>query len=94
MTQALPPSAPEHASALEVHQQIGALTRQLHDSLNGLGLTAKVQDWAGELPDAKSRLSYIARLTGEAAEKVLNQVDEAKALQDHIAAMRDQRVPK
>ncbi|MCX7240189.1 MAG: protein phosphatase CheZ [Burkholderiales bacterium] len=86
MTQALPPSAPEHASALEVHQQIGALTRQLHDSLNGLGLTAKVQDWAGELPDAKSRLSYIARLTGEAAEKVLNQVDEAKALQDHIAA--------
>jgi len=67
-----------------VHQQIGALTRQLHDSLNGLGLTAKVQNWAGELPDAKSRLSYIARLTGEAAEKVLNQVDQAKAQHDFI----------
>jgi chemotaxis protein CheZ len=72
------------SAAVDVHQQIGALTRQLHDSLNGLGLTAKVQNWAGELPDAKSRLSYIARLTGEAAEKVLNQVDQAKAQHDFI----------
>ena len=74
------------ASSIEVHQQIGALTRQLHDSLNGLGFADKVKDLAGELPDAKSRLSYIARLTGEAAEKVLNQVDQAKAQHDHIAS--------
>ena len=74
------------APLVEVHQQLGALTRQLHDSLNGLGLTEKVKDWAGELPDAKSRLSYIARLTGEAAEKVLNQVDQAKAEHDGIAS--------
>lgn len=70
----------------DVHQQLGILTRQLHDSLNGLGLTEKVKGWAGELPDAKSRLSYIARLTGQAAEKVLNEVDQAKAQHDHIAA--------
>lgn len=70
---------------VDIHQQIGALTRQLHDSLNGLGLAEKVKDWAGELPDAKSRLSYIARLTGQAAEKVLNQVDAAKAQHDFIA---------
>jgi chemotaxis protein CheZ len=74
------------APLVEVHQQLGVLTRQLHDSLNGLGLTEKVKDWAGELPDAKSRLSYIARLTGEAAEKVLNQVDQAKAEHDSIAS--------
>ena len=76
----------EGVSPFEIHQQLGALTRQLHDSLNGLGLTEKVKDWAGELPDAKSRLSYIARLTGQAAEKVLNQVDQAKAEQEHIAS--------
>jgi chemotaxis protein CheZ len=70
----------------DVHQRIGALTRQLHDSLNGLGLTDKVKNWAGEIPDAKSRLSYIARLTGEAAEKVLNSVDQAKSQHDYIAA--------
>ncbi|MDT7514270.1 protein phosphatase CheZ [Rhodoferax mekongensis] len=79
------PTAPG-LSTVEVHQQLGALTRQLHDSLNGLGLADKVKDWAGELPDAKSRLSYIARLTGQAAEKVLNQVDQAKEQHDFIAA--------
>jgi len=80
------PALDASPAAMDVHQQIGALTRQLHDSLNGLGLTAKVQNWAGELPDAKSRLSYIARLTGEAAEKVLNEVDQAKAQHDFIKA--------
>jgi chemotaxis protein CheZ len=70
----------------DVHQRIGALTRQLHDSLRGLGLTEKVKSWAGEIPDARTRLSYIARLTGEAAEKVLNNVDQAKLHHDHIAA--------
>ncbi len=70
----------------DIHQSIGVLTRQLHDSLSGLGLTSKLEGWADELPDAKSRLTYIARLTGEAAEKVLNRVDQAKAQQDHIAA--------
>lgn len=74
------------AVSSDIHKSIGVLTRQLHDSLNGLGLTDKVKGWAGELPDAKSRLSYIARLTGEAAEKVLNRVDQAKAQHDHIAA--------
>lgn len=73
-------------AATEVHRQLGTLTRQLHDSLNGLGLTDKVKDWAGELPDAKSRLSYIARLTGEAADKVLNQVDQAKVQHDYITS--------
>ena len=73
-------------STPDVHRMIGVLTRQLHDSLNGLGLTEKVNAWADEIPDAKSRLSYIARLTGEAAEKVLNRVDLAKAQDDHIAA--------
>lgn len=69
----------------DVHQSIGKLTRQLHDALNGLGLADKVKGLTGEIPDAKNRLSYIARLTGEAAEKVLNRVDQAKAQHDFIA---------
>ena len=60
-------------------QLVNLLTRQLHDSLNELGYAEKLRGSMGELPDAQSRLSYIARLTGEAAEKVLNHVDEAKA---------------
>jgi len=85
-------SAPDSGNALapelsnDVHQRIGQLTRQLHDALSGLGLAEKVKSWAGELPDAKDRLSYIARLTGEAAEKVLNNVDQAKQQHEHIAS--------
>ena len=70
----------------DVHQKIGQLTRQLHDALNELGYAAKLRDSMGELPDAQSRLSYIARLTGEAAEKVLSRVELAKAQHEYIAA--------
>jgi chemotaxis protein CheZ len=70
----------------DVHHKIGHLTRQLHDALRELGLADKLKDTAEELPDVKSRLSYIARLTGEAAEKVLNRVDQAKSQHDKIAA--------
>ena len=79
-------SAPNHLISSDIHQSIGLLTRELHNALNGLGLIEKVQDLAGEIPDAQSRLSYIARLTGEAAEKVLNRVDQAKAQNEHIAS--------
>ena len=61
-------------SDLDVHQKIGLLTRQLHDSLTELGYADQLRNTMGELPDAQSRLSYIARLTGEAAEKVLTRV--------------------
>lgn len=69
----------------DVHQKIGILTRQLHDSLNELGYADRLRGSMDELPDAQSRLSYIARLTGEAAEKVLNRVEQAKAQHDYIA---------
>lgn len=70
----------------DIHHKIGQLTRQLHDTLRELGLAEKLRGTADELPDAKSRLSYIARLTGEAAEKVLNRVDQAKSQQDALLA--------
>lgn len=81
------PKAEEQATpAADVHQKIGLLTRQLHDSLNELGYAEKLRGSAGELPDAQSRLSYIARLTGEAAEKVLNRVEQAKTQHDYLAS--------
>ena len=73
------------ADSADVHHKIGQLTRQLHDSLNELGYAEKLRGSMGELPDAQSRLSYIARLTGEAAVKVLNRVEQAKAQHDFIA---------
>ena len=69
----------------EMFQQLGAITRQLHDALKELGFADKLKGTVEQLPDAQSRLSYIARLTGEAAEKVLNHVDGAKSEQQVIA---------
>ena len=66
--------APAGASP-EVFQQLGLITRQLHDTLNQLGVMPKLQQAADGLPDARSRLSYIAKKTGDAANKVLNSVD-------------------
>jgi chemotaxis protein CheZ len=68
-----------------VHYKIGVLTRQLHNSLNELGFADKLRGSMGELPDAQSRLSYIARLTGDAADKVLSQVEVTQAQQDALA---------
>lgn len=70
-----PPAA---AASAEVFQQIGLITRQLHDTLGQLGVMPRLQEAANGLPDARSRLSYIAQKTGEAANKVLNLVDLAK----------------
>ncbi|MEI8324362.1 MAG: protein phosphatase CheZ [Betaproteobacteria bacterium] len=75
-----------NAAPVDVHQKIGVLTRQLHDSLKELGYADSLKGTVDELPDAQSRLSYIARLTGEAAEKVLNRVELAKAQHEHISA--------
>ena len=69
----------------EMFQRLGSITRQLHDALKELGYTDKIKGTVDQLPDAQSRLNYIARLTGEAAEKVLNHVDEGKSEQARIA---------
>lgn len=69
----------------DVHHKIGHLTRQLHDALSELGIAEQLRGTVGEIPDAKSRLTYIARLTGEAAEKVLNRVDQAKAEHERLS---------
>lgn len=70
----------------EVFQRIGEMTRNLHDTLAQLGFMPKLGEITESLPDARSRLTYIATKTGEAAEKVLNLVDQAKAEHEHIAA--------
>ena len=73
-------------AAPEVFKQLGQITRQLHDTLTQLGVMPRLQQAAEGLPDARSRLSYIAKKTGDAADKVLNLVDMAKVEQATIAS--------
>ena len=54
----------------EVFQQIGSITRLLHDTMQQLGVMPLLQTAADGLPDARSRLAYIAEKTATAADKV------------------------
>ena len=65
--------------------RVGSLTRQLHDALRELGLDKNVECAVETLRgDAQSRLHYIAKLTGEAAEKALTAVEKGKTEQGAI----------
>ena len=68
----------------EFLSRIGHMTRTLHDSLRGLGLDKLIEKAASDIPDARDRLDYVARLSEDAAQKVLNATDAASPLQDQI----------
>ena len=69
----------------EVLTQIGLITRQVHDALHQLGVMPKLKEAASGLPDARSRLTYIAEKCGDTANRVLNSVEQAKAEQASMA---------
>ncbi len=70
----------------EFLSRIGHMTRALHESLRGLGLDKLIEKAATDIPDARDRLDYVARLSEQAAQKVLNATDAAGPLQDRIEA--------
>jgi len=68
----------------EVLSRIGHMTRALHESLRGLGLDKLIEKAASDIPDARDRLDYVARLSEQAAKRVLDATDAANPLQDGI----------
>ncbi len=72
--------------ARSMFSHIGQMTRKLHDTLRELGLDKSLEKAASQIPDARDRLSYVATMTEQAAERTLNARDIAKPLQDEIGA--------
>ena len=68
----------------EVLKRVGLMTRSLHENLRGLGLDKLIEKAASDIPDARDRLDYVARLSEQAAKKVLDATDAAGPLQDAI----------
>ena len=68
----------------EVLSRIGHMTRALHENLRGLGLDKLIEKAASDIPDARDRLDYVARLSEQAAKRVLDATDTAGPLQDGI----------
>jgi len=85
-----PPSAASSAVAGneadsgKVINQIGHMARTLHDTLRELGLNKEIEKAASSIPDARDRLNYVATLTQQAAEKVLNATDAAQPILEKV----------
>jgi len=69
--------------------RIGNLARQLHEALCEVGADSILTKAAREMPDARDRLSYIARVTEQAAERVLAAVEVAQANHHELTASVD-----
>ncbi|HTD07019.1 protein phosphatase CheZ [Undibacterium sp.] len=76
----------ENAQQEDLLTRVGHMTRLLHDSLRGLGLDKLLERAADDIPDARDRLEYVARMSEQAAQRVLNATDVAIPLQESIDA--------
>jgi chemotaxis protein CheZ len=70
--------------------RVGHITRTLHDSLRELGFDKVLEKATADIPDVRERLNYVARMTEQAAQRVLNATDNAIPLQERIDAGADE----
>ena len=67
-----------------VFNQLGQMTRALHDTLGQLGYDKMLEKNMAAVPDTKARLAYVANLTERSAGKVLNATDIAQPLLEQV----------
>ena len=71
-------------TAEQAFDQLGQITRQLHEAMTQLGIDVHLHRIAHEIPDARDRLSYVGQMTEHAAHKVLGLVESAKPECSHL----------
>jgi len=69
-----------------VFNQIGHLTRKLHDALRELGYDKKLEKTVESIPDTRDRLEYIAKMTEKAAVRALTATEIAQPIQEKLEA--------
>lgn len=75
----------EDQSGKPMFDRLGGIVRMLHDSMRELGYDRSLSDVASQITDAQGRLEYVASLTEQAANKVLNATDVGMPEQDALA---------
>jgi len=66
-------------------QEVGRLTRELHDSINGFVMDSRLVDIAEqEMPNAAERLRYVITTTEQAANTTLGAVEDSLPLADSL----------
>ena len=81
-TAAAPASAEDGHESGNMFERLGGIVRLLHDSLRELGYDKALTEASSQIVDAQDRLEYVASLTEQAANKVLNTLDEGMPAQD------------
>jgi chemotaxis protein CheZ len=66
-------------------ERLGGIVRLLHDSLRELGYDKALTEASTQIVDAQDRLEYVASLTEQAANKVLNTLDDGMPAQDVLS---------
>lgn len=66
--------------------QVGYLTRNLHNSLRELGYDRRLESLAAEVPEAQDKLSYVATKTEQAADRTLNATEIAMPIQEKLSS--------
>jgi len=84
---AVPAAAPATAGDGEhgMYERLGGIVRLLHDSLRELGYDKALTEASSAIVDAQDRLEYVATLTEQAANKVLNTLDDGMPAQDLLS---------
>lgn len=82
MDQTIPESSDDNVQGIIV--RLGTLTRMLRDSLRELGLEQAIADAAEAIPDTRGRLNYVVDMTTQAANRVLNCVEQAQPRQEQL----------
>ncbi|MCW8996309.1 MAG: protein phosphatase CheZ [Psychromonas sp.] len=74
--------------------QVGELTRELHDALVSFQNDTRLIDMAGqELPDAQERLNYVIEMTDNAANKTMDAVDTCLPITDNLISELEAVMP-
>jgi len=73
----------EHEKGMD--ERLGGIVRLLHDSLRELGYDKALTEASSQIVDAQDRLEYVASLTEQAANKVLNTLDDGMPAQDLLS---------
>lgn len=69
---------------IDLIHRIAQLTRTLRESMRELGLDQAIKDAAHAIPDARDRLHYVAQMTEQAANRVLNAAEQIQPWQDEM----------
>ena len=69
-----------------LYQEIGQLTRALHESIKNFKLDSKVQGAGSDIDEAQEGLQYVVDMTAKAANKTMDKVDESMPLSEAISS--------